>query len=106
MKTNIHVVAREYAKEFYNYAMKIHINTTNENLYKLFSYCMCEILGVESIDYNVEIRKYNIRCVKKLRKVKGIKLDIENLSLEERIDLIECSKIYLTVILQGCSKIS
>ena len=106
MKTSIHVVAREYAKEFYNYVVKININTTNENLYKLFSYCMCEILDIESAEYNLEIRKYNIRCVKNLRKIKCNRLEIENLSLEERVDLLECSKIYLTVILQGYKKLS
>lgn len=103
---NIHVLARVYSKEFCKFLKRHRIRTNENNAFELFSYSMKTIYGIETSEYNLEIRKYGERCIKFLSKVKGIPLDLRKATVEERMNLIKCCKVYIIVILQaqmGCN---
>lgn len=79
------------------------INETNA--FELFLYSMKSLYNLEVSEYNLEIRKYGERCIKCLGKVKGIPKELRTATLEERMNLIKCCKVYIVVIFQaqkGC----
>ena len=98
---NIHVLARVYSKEFCKFLKRYKLKINENNAFELFVYSMKKLYNLEATEYNLEIRKYSEKCIIYLSKVKGIPADLRKSTLEERIDLIRCCKVYIVVIFQA-----
>ena len=98
---NMHVLARVYSKEFCRFLKRHKMKINETNAFELFVYSMKRLYDLETTEYNLEIRKYGERCINHLSKVKGIPKELRNATLEERINLIKCCKVYIVVIFQA-----
>jgi len=101
MKYEIHDLSRSYVKAFVHFLAKKGIEANSSDAFELFCYSIKSICSLEVIEYNQLISKQGEKGIKSLLKVKNVKLDVADLTLEERIALVECSKIYFSIILQG-----
>ena len=100
MQENIHSLARVYARKFFNFLVKRDIPISRVKAYSLYTHAMSKYLGLESHEYSLEIQKYGDVSIKAIQKFKCKKIDVDKLSLEEKIDFLRVCKVYFTVALQ------
>lgn len=101
MQENIHSLARVYARNFFNFLVKKDISISRVKAYSLFTYAMSKYLDLETHEYNLEVQKYGAKSIRAIQKFKCKKLDVESLSLEEKIDFLRLCQIYFTIALQS-----
>lgn len=101
MKYQIHELSRTYVRTFIHFLAKVGIESSSSDAFELLCYSLKTLCGLEVVEYNSIIAKYGEKSIKSLSKIKRVKLKLDDLTLEEKVALVECSKIYLSIILQG-----
>jgi len=94
MRHNMNIMARTYLKQYYRFLTRFTNIVTSIEAYSLYKYAIKTLYGIEVTEYSENINKYGEDAVDYLSRVCISRKEIDELSYEERIAIVNLCEAY------------